>query len=585
FTKEENEVVDQTILTLFPGIKETGIFAMYLQVIESGQPLHAEVQYFDSARELWLDLSIAPLDANTVVGTFNDITYSKQAYKQIEEQKALLDNLLQNSTSAITVGQAIRDTNGRVVDERTLLVNDAAVKYTGVSKEVYLTKNASEVDPNYLQSTYFQQCIQTLETGEPFITQYHLESTGRWLEVSVSRMDKDRLIYIFTDVTSVKTAQLVIERSAAQLQAIINRTQSGILTAAPIKDEQGMICDFRFVIANKALAAYLGQEPEVLIGELGSNWFTGYKTNGLFELFCDTYENDKMNRFDFHYEDDGIDAWIDLMCTRFEDEILVTFTDYTPVKQLQLQLEASVEELRRSNQSLEEFAYAASHDLQEPLRKIHIFSERLQSDLSIQLNEHQRQMFDRMEAAVLRMRTLIEDLLAYSQIATQPGIFQPVDLNEVVHGVIQDLEATIIDTGATITIEDFCPVQGDRRQLRQLFHNLIGNALKYRKPDVAPNVTVTCCVVAVTDALHPSLLQHREGNYCLIEFKDNGIGFEQQYAEKIFQVFQRLHGRSEYQGTGVGLAIVKKVVSNHNGYITAEGEPDQGATFRVLLPV
>jgi len=273
------------------------------------------------------------------------------------------------------------------------------------------------------------------------------------------------------------------------------------------------------------------------------------------------------------------------MCTCFEDEILVTFTDYTPVKQLQLQLEASVEELRRSNQSLEEFAYAASHDLQEPLRKIHMFSERLNSELLQQLNDQQRQLFERMEAAVLRMRTLIDDLLTYSQITTQPGIFQSVDLNEVVHGVLQDLEATITETGASIIIKGLCLVRGEKRQLRQLFHNLIGNALKYRKPDITPEVTINCSIKTPLDKVPSLLPQYRDENYCLIEIIDNGIGFEQQYAEKIFQVFQRLHGRSEYPGTGVGLAIVKKVVTNHNGYITAEGEPNNRATFRVLLPV
>jgi light-regulated signal transduction histidine kinase (bacteriophytochrome) len=352
-----------------------------------------------------------------------------------------------------------------------------------------------------------------------------------------------------------------------------------------VKDEHGTITDFRFVIANKALAAYLKQEPEALIGELGSAWFTGYKTNGLFELFCDTYVNDKPNRFDFHYEDDGIDAWIDLLCTRFGDEILVTFTDYTPVKLLQLQLEASVEELRRSNQSLEEFAYAASHDLQEPLRKIHMFSERLHNDLGQHVNDYQRELFERMEAAVLRMRTLIDDLLTYSQFAVQPGIFQPVDLNEVVRGVLQDLEATITESRAAIHLNNFCPVKGDKRQLRQLFHNLIGNSLKYCKMDEAPAVRINCNIITPADALPSSLPQSRDGNYCLVEIIDNGIGFEQQYAEKIFQVFQRLHGRSEYPGTGVGLAIVKKVVTNHNGYISAEAEPEKGATFRVLLPL
>jgi signal transduction histidine kinase len=427
-------------------------------------------------------------------------------------------------------------------------------------------------------------CIKTLETGKPFITQYLLEATGKWLEVSVSKMDEDHLIHIFTDVSSIKQAQLIVERSATQLQTIITRTQSGIFTLAPVKDEGGQLTDFRFVVVNRALAAYVNQEPEALTGKLCSEWFRGYKTNGLFELFSDTYFTGKSNRFDFHYNADGIDAWIDMLCTPFDGELLVTFTDYTPVKKLQLQVERTVEELKQSNQSLEEFAYAASHDLQEPLRKIHTFSDRLRHELSAQLNSVQQMLFERIESAAQRMRTLIDDLLAYAQVSRRFGDFKTMHLNSVIEAALQDLETSINETGAVITADNLATIRGDERQLRQMFQNLIGNAIKYRKPDVAPRITITCSIVEGNNTENLEFSGEHNREFYEIKVADNGIGFEQQYAESIFEVFHRLHGRSEYEGTGIGLAIVQRVVQNHGGYITAEGTPGIGATFRVMLP-
>ncbi|HEX2533142.1 MAG TPA: PAS domain-containing protein [Chitinophagaceae bacterium] len=580
--KPVEDYIGRRFLDLFPTTSE-GLFRQFRQVLETGITHHIE-NYHAVAFNRWYNSTIARLGESRLVITFQEVTKQREAAMHIEQQKALLDNILKHSSNGITVGAMIRDEEGRIIDIRTVIANEAAVRFTGIPHDRYIAHTAAELDPGFVHSEYFRQCIRCMETGEPFLSQYFLEGIQRWMEVSVSRMDEEQQIYIFTDVTSVKEAQLAIERSATQLQAIINRTQSGIFTLAPVKDDQGTLTDFRFVLANRTLAHYVRQEPEALSGELGSRWFSGYKSNGLFDLFCATFETGKVNRFDFHYNDNGIDAWIDMMCTRFEDELLVTFTDYTSVKKLQLELQQLVEELKRSNQNLEEFAYAASHDLQEPLRKISTFSGRLRSELAEHLNSAQEQMFERMKSATDRMRTLIEDLLAYSQVSTRQDTSAPVQLSVVVDQVLQDLETVIAESGAVIRRDALPEIQGDERQLRQMFQNLIGNALKYRKPDRRPEVTIRCRKL---DSGHPLLetqFTEAAGNFYLIEVADNGIGFEQENASKIFQVFQRLHGMAEYAGTGVGLAIVQRVVSNHRGWITAEGEPGVGATFRVLLP-
>jgi signal transduction histidine kinase len=582
---KEEQVVGSTMLELFPATRTTGIFDVYCQVIEKGEATWIEVPYWYGERQVWYDLSVARLDENAAVGVFNDITENKEAAARVEQHRNLLDNILQHSSNGISVTRMIRNEEGIPVDGQTILANEAAVAHTGIPRELFLSKRATEIDPNLINSPYYRLCLQTLETGISQHTQYHIEPTGRWLEITISRMDAEHLITIFTDVTSTREAQLSLEHSARQLQTIIDRTQSGIFTLQPVKDEAGAVTDFRFGLANRALAAYVHQEPEKLIGRLGSEWFSGYKTNGLFDLYLDTYRNGTVNRFDFHYNADGIDAFIDMQCTRFQNEVLVTFTDYTPVKKLQLQLQSLVEELRRSNTNLEEFAYAASHDLKEPIRKVHFFADRLKEKLADRLQEEDRRLFGRMELATRRMGSLIDDLLVYSQVSLRPRQLEEVNLNGVVELVLGDLELEIEEKGARLEIAPLPTIAGHQRQLQQLFHNLLGNALKYSKPGVPPVIRVSSQILdsrELENLLPADAVRH---SYHCIRVQDEGIGFEQAEAERIFNVFTRLHGNSEYRGTGVGLSIARKVAENHQGFLTASGEPGRGATFRLLLPV
>ena len=226
--------------------------------------------------------------------------------------------------------------------------------------------------------------------------------------------------------------------------------------------------------------------------------------------------------------------------------------------------------LARSNRELEQFAYIASHDLQEPLRKITSFSSRLVSKYKDALGEQGLDYLSRMENATIRMQSLIEGLLTYSRVTTKAQPFSSVSLSTIVSEVLSDLETAIKESGATVTCGDLPSVQADPLQMRQLFQNLIGNALKYHAPGVAPAITVHAA------------LSHSS---CAITISDNGIGFEQKYAEQIFGVFQRLHGRSsEYKGSGIGLSVCRKIVERHGGTITAHGEVDKGASFTVTMP-
>ncbi|WP_066405526.1 sensor histidine kinase [Flavisolibacter tropicus] len=376
--------------------------------------------------------------------------------QELQEQRSLMDNILKHSSNGISVSEAIRNEQGIVIDARTIMANDAAVRFTGLPLDIYLSKTAVELDPTIIESPYYHAYVKTLTTGEPGILQYFFPHTSRWLELSISKMDNDHVIHIFTDIT--------------------------------------------------------------------------------------------------------------------------------PIKEVQLQLEKSVQELKRSNTNLEDFAHAASHDLKEPLRKIRTFIDRLKASLNTRISDTETHMMKRVEAAAERMQLLVDDLLEFSHVSQQPRQMESIDLNDKVQKVLADLELSIEEKQATVTIEPLPTIYGHRRQLQQLFHNLISNALKYSKTDTPPQISIRSKVVKGADVPSNIPVSQSDKYFHLIEVSDNGIGFEQQYAEQIFDMFQRLHGKMEYSGTGVGLAIARKVVENHNGFIWATSQPGIGSTFHVLLP-
>lgn len=239
-------------------------------------------------------------------------------------------------------------------------------------------------------------------------------------------------------------------------------------------------------------------------------------------------------------------------------------------------------ELERSNKELIEFNYAASHDLQEPLRKIQTFISRISELEADNLSEKGKSYLDRIVNSSTRMRVLIDDLLQYSRTNKSDALFAEIDLNTVLEEVKSEFSETIEDNRATINAPKLPVIKGISYQIHQLFANLIGNSIKYKKPDEDPTITITYELVKTKE---DNILDESHSRFHKIVFKDNGIGFEQEHAEKIFLLFNRLHGKSKYPGTGVGLAICKKIISNHNGYIKALGAPNEGASIIIYIPV
>ena len=258
--------------------------------------------------------------------------------------------------------------------------------------------------------------------------------------------------------------------------------------------------------------------------------------------------------------------------------IICVAHDISERKMAERKLLQYAEKLKESNTELEEFAYVASHDLQEPLRKVLGFGERLKMKYGDQLGDVGRDYLERMENASIRMQSLIRELLTYSRVKTQARPFEPIDLNEIVAGVISDLETRIEETGTSIQIGSLPTIEADPLQMRQLLQNIIGNAMKFVDVEKNPQIDITARIFENDPRADG-------GRMCEILIRDNGIGFDTKYADRIFGVFQRLHGRGEYEGSGVGLAICKKIVKRHSGDIIAESTLGDGAVFKIQLPV
>lgn len=243
--------------------------------------------------------------------------------------------------------------------------------------------------------------------------------------------------------------------------------------------------------------------------------------------------------------------------------------DMTQRKKDAEQLKSYAIELQRNNKELEDFAFIASHDLQEPLRKITTFGDRL-IEKTVDLDEHSRDYIERMGKSARRMKRFIEDLLLYSKVTTKQKPFELVDLEKKVKTVCEEMDHIIHSTHAVVNISNLPTIEGDNNQIHQLIVNLIFNSFKYKSEGKPPIINI--------------FGKKKENNYWEISIQDNGIGFDEKYADRIFKPFQRLHGRSKYEGSGLGLTICKKIVERHNGTISALSKPGVGTTFILTLP-
>lgn len=251
------------------------------------------------------------------------------------------------------------------------------------------------------------------------------------------------------------------------------------------------------------------------------------------------------------------------------------------LKELNQSLERKNTELEQKNEEITSFAFVASHDMKEPLRKIHTFSDWLIEQESNQLSPKSKGLTEKIGASVHRMETLIEDILVLTKIHSDTHRDEDVDLNNVLRQVMADMDEQIREAGAIINKNELPVINANCNQIFYLIKNLISNAIKFQKPGTVPQLTISSEIVNGSDIK----TNEPQKEYVKLSFADNGFGFDQRYAKKIFQVFQRLHGKHEFEGTGIGLAICKKIMENHNGMITVQSEQGKGSVFSCFFPL
>ena len=375
--------------------------------------------------------------------------------------------------------------------------------------------------------------------------------------------------------------ELHVQARTQELQKLQHRNES-ILNSAG-EGIYGLDLYGRTTFVNPAAAKITGWKVEELVGKSEGEVFHRPVSGEA------TPESDGSSESGDHklfYRKDGSSFPAEYVRTPIKEKdrdigAVVIFKDITERKRAEEAINRKAAELARSNSELEQFAYVASHDLQEPLRKIQAFGDRLKTKCDAVNLQEGRDYLERMQGAAARMQTLINDLLTFSRVISASQPFVPVDLNAVTKGVLSDLEVRIEQTKAKVEVGDLPTIEGDPLQMRQLLQNLIGNALKFQPPDAQPLIRIQGRLLKSPFAGTPE----EDPGQCELTIQDNGIGFDEKYLDKIFAVFQRLHGRNEYEGTGVGLAVCRRITDRHGGTINAKSKPGEGATFIVTVPV
>ena len=266
-----------------------------------------------------------------------------------------------------------------------------------------------------------------------------------------------------------------------------------------------------------------------------------------------------------------------------ENEIKERKASEDKVKELNRQMLENIVRLESANKDLDRFAFMASHDLQEPLRKIRLFSDMLQAKYKSILDSDANVHISRIQKSVERMQSLIKDILTFSRISNEKENFEYTDLNTVVQDVLNDLDSNVQEKKAQVNLGSLPSIEANPGLIRPLFSNLLGNALKYCRKDVSPIINIRSEINMLSNGNGSK--RNQPNRFCKIYIEDNGIGFEQEYAEQIFDMFKRLHVSNEFEGTGIGLALCKKIVEKHHGFISARSKVNQGSTFIVSLPM
>ena len=502
-----------------------------------------------------------------VIGTSHDISERKAGEEALAESEADARSFMENMVDACAICETVTNESGEPIDIRLVDVNPAFGREIGFSPAEIAGMTASEILPG-LPPVWFDRFLEVGRTGAAVEVEEPFSALGHWYRVAGFPVRGGRTAVLFRDITVRKEAEDALAESEERLRL----AQEGAAVAVWDQD---------------VLSGTMTYSSEFLrICGLDAG---GTATNVGWLEYAHPDDVDRVRAesdaalargepFDLEYRivrPSGDVRWIAASGHGYRDasgelvRVLGVNIDITERKTAELALARSAEELRRSNEELQRFAYVASHDLQEPLRSIVSFSQLLERRYRGKLDADADEYISFIVEGGNRMQTLISDLLQVSRVETAAKPLEPTDAGEVVVDVVRALETPLREAGATVTVEDLPIVMADAAQLEQIFSNLVGNAIKYRRPDLAPEIRISA---------------RRKGGRWEFAVADNGIGIDAEYFDRIFEMFQRLHTHDEYEGTGIGLALVKKIVDRHGGRVRVESTPGEGSTFYFTLP-
>ncbi|MBX3060039.1 MAG: PAS domain S-box protein [Anaerolineae bacterium] len=576
---QTGEAVGKTDMDFQPAPLSQKFLAEEQQMMHSGEPIIDRVEFNPApdGRDRWLSATKAPIYGKNgrvigLVGISRDVTERTLVEKALQKSEQNYREIFNATSDAIIIYDTqtglMVDVNDRMLEmfgysydeARQLTINDLTINRAPYSA----TEALAIIKKTMAEGTQLVEWLVPRKNGELF-----------WIEAALRGSDiggHGRILATVRDISERKRAEESLRLSEERFAKAFRASGDGISISTLV---EGRIIDI-----NNAHTRIFGYTREEAIGQ------TAYALN----IYADPASRDRLRTI---LEKNGEVHHLELKAQRKSGElfdglfsaevvnvqgelcIIGTVRDITPQKQAAAALQAYARELERSNQDLANFAYVASHDLQEPLRKIQTFSHRLLERYNGVLDERGQDYLRRVDGAAARMQLLIQDVLTYARIGTKGSSFSPVSLSAAVQDVLADLEELLEATRGQVIISELPTIDADPIQIRQLLQNLISNGLKFRQPDVPPVVQIDGRILPNADdtpALH-------------LTITDNGIGFDEKYLPRMFTMFQRLHGREEYDGTGIGLAICRRIVERHNGAITAHSQPGAGATFIIELPI
>lgn len=541
----------------------------------------------ETGAEKWIiQKSSAVLDhlgkAQMVVNILHDDTARHEHETQLENERRLLRDVLDNLPALVGV---------MTMDGKLIEINKVATQLVNLSRENILGQAIDQIYAWSYSETVAQQLRDAIEQaaqGEFVRYDVKIQTANNQFAtldfmLSPIRDANGQIRYLIpaaVDITERKQAEL--ERGQLTLLLAAERQRLQII----LDNVPGMVWEVRIGPDGQNTPAFMNNYIEKLYGYTADEWLSRP------ELFKETTHPDDFEKAvtglkDAYEKGGGI---VSYRMTRRDGRLIHTETrcnviydsagtpimmagitmDISEQKEAELLLEQYSTNLKHSNEELQQFAYVASHDLQEPLRMVTSYLQLLEQRYGETFDADAKDFIGFAVDGAVRMKALISDLLAYSRVETGARVFKTFDAQAVLDNVLRDLSISIEEAGATVTFDTLPKIKADEHQIKQLFQNLIGNGIKFRSDDRKPEIHIGV---------------KRQDNDWLFCVRDNGIGIEPQYIARIFVIFQRLHNRSKYPGTGIGLAVCRKVVERHNGKIWVESEVGQGTTFYFTLPM